>query len=122
MSLLFTLMLQCSSLRRGRTRGPYHPICCPCLCVPQLISLTKSGFIFQLSFIPFVSLPCLSLSLSLSLCRPVSHISAQELPLYAHRCLKRVLESLGCADSTHSAHEDVRETSIKSALNNHHMR
>lgn len=122
MSLLFTLMLQCSLLRRGRTRGPYHPICCPCLCVSQLISLTKSGIIFQLSFIPFLSLPCLSLSLSLSLCPSFSHISVHTLPLCSHRCLKRVLETLGSADSTYSTHEDVRETSIKSALNNHHMR
>lgn len=69
-SLLFTPMPQCSSLRRGRTRGPYRPICCPCLCVSQLISLTKSGIIFQLSFIPSFSLPfpvCLFLYLFLSL-------------------------------------------------------
>lgn len=44
MSLLFTLMLQCSSLRRGRTWGPYHPICCPCLCVSQLISWSPESF------------------------------------------------------------------------------
>lgn len=84
MSLLFTLMLHCSLLRRGRTRGPYHPICCPCLCVSQLISLTKSRIIFQPSFIPSLSLPlpvCRSLYLSLRvrLALSLSYISATSL-------------------------------------------
>lgn len=116
MSLLFTLMLQCSWLRRGRTRGPYHPICCPRLCVSQLISLTKSGIIFQLSFIPFLSL---TFPLALSLCLSVflSHSSAHTPPLYPHRCLeKRVLGTLGCAYSAHSVHEDVRKTGIKKCI------
>ena len=80
MSLVFTLMLQCSSLRRGRTRRPYHPICCPCLCVSQLISLTKSGIIFQLSFIPFLSIRCRPLSLYVSLCQSFPHISRRPPP------------------------------------------
>lgn len=80
------------------------------------IDFLKSGIIFQLSFIPFLSLPCPSLSLSLSLGPSSSHISAHTLPLYPHRCLKRVLESHGCADTTYSAHEDVRETRIKKCI------
>lgn len=82
MSLLFTLMLQCFLLRRRRTRGPYHPICCPCLCVSQLISLTKSRIVFQLSFILSCSLPCPSLSLSLSLIYQGTHSCSLPLPPY----------------------------------------
>lgn len=89
MSLLFTLMLQRSSLRRGKTRRPYHPICCPCLCVSQLISLTKSGIIFQLPFILvllcFVCLFCRSPSRR----PPLSFI--YHCPALHYRCLKRAV-------------------------------
>lgn len=116
MCLLSTLMLQCPLLRRGRTQGPYHPIYCLCLLASQLISPTKSRIICQLSFIVFLSHPCPSVSLSLSLCPSSSHVSMRSLLLYPHWCLKRVLESLSWADSTYSAHQDIRETSIKKCI------
>lgn len=71
MSLLFTLMLQYSLLRRGGQQLD-HPICCQCLRVSELIFLTKSRIIFQLPFI-------LLLPLSLTLFIISSHISACSL-------------------------------------------
>lgn len=107
MSCLFTRMPQCSLLRRGTPQRPYHPICCH-VCVSQLISLTKSGIIFQ-----HFPLPSLSLTFFISFAQVDFLIYQHSLPLHPHRCLKRVLESLGCALGTFSAHEDVHATRIK---------
>lgn len=72
-SLLFTLMLQYSLLRRGGQRLD-HPICCQCLHVSPLIFLTKSRIIFQLPF--SLSFPRPSLPFIIS-----SHTSACSLTL-----------------------------------------
>lgn len=114
MSLLFTHMPQCSLLRRGTPQRPYHPICCPCLCFSVDFSDKVRNHLSTPSSpsSPFTD----PLTFFISFSQVGFPIYQHSLPLYPHRCLKRVLETLGCACSTFSAHEDVHETCIKKCI------
>lgn len=108
MSLLFTLMLQCSLLRRGRTQGPYHPICCPSVCFSidfsDKVRIHFSTLLHPLPLLP----PSVSFFISFSLSVFLSYIRALTSSLLSSIARRRALESHVCADDTHSAHEDVR--------------
>lgn len=78
MSLLFTLMLQCSSLRGGRTWGPYHPVCCPVSMCLSIDFSDKARNHFSTLLHPLPLRPvCLILYLFLSVYLSLSHISGR---------------------------------------------